>query len=120
METLSTITYEVDERVARIALNRPKRGNGITLEMPRELAECVERANLDPGVHVIALAGNGSGFCGGYDLAAAEGMGNQLPDTSSASRPGVSGSMEGRAAGSPVDPNVVAANHDPSATWDPV
>ena len=36
--------------------------------MPRELAECVERANLDPDVHVIALAGNGNGFCGGYDL----------------------------------------------------
>ena len=42
--------------------------------MPRELAHCVERANLDPEVHVIALAGNGSGFCGGYDLvASAEG-----------------------------------------------
>ena len=36
--------------------------------MPRELAECVEQANLDPAVHVIALAGNGKGFCGGYDL----------------------------------------------------
>ena len=44
--------------------------------MPRELAACVERANLDPEVHVIALAGNGSGFCGGYDLVeSAEGMG---------------------------------------------
>ena len=37
-------------------------------EMPREIASCVERANLDPEVHVIALAGNGKGFCGGYDL----------------------------------------------------
>ena len=36
--------------------------------MPRELAECVEQANLDPDVHVIALAGEGKGFCGGYDL----------------------------------------------------
>ena len=71
-----TMTYESDGRVARITLNRPDRGNGITLEMPRELAECVERANLDPDVHVIALAGNGNGFCGGYDLvASAERMG---------------------------------------------
>ena len=61
--------------IARITLNRPERGNGITLEMPRELAACVERANLDPEVHVIALAGNGTGFCGGYDLvASAEGL----------------------------------------------
>jgi enoyl-CoA hydratase len=65
---LNTLTYEVDGRIARITLDRPERANAITLEMPRELAECVERANLDPAVHVIALAGNGKGFCGGYDL----------------------------------------------------
>jgi enoyl-CoA hydratase len=68
METLETLTYEVTGPIARITLNRPARGNGITLAMPRELAACVERANLDPAVHVIALAGNGTGFCGGYDL----------------------------------------------------
>jgi enoyl-CoA hydratase len=68
METLETLTYEVTGPIARITLNRPERGNGITLAMPRELAACVERANLDPAVHVIALAGNGTGFCGGYDL----------------------------------------------------
>ena len=74
IEALETLTYEVTGRIARITLNRPERGNGITLEMPRELAACVERANLDPAVHVIALAGNGKGFCGGYDLvASAEG-----------------------------------------------
>jgi enoyl-CoA hydratase len=65
---LNTLTYEVTGRVARITLDRPERANAITLEMPRELADCVERANLDPSVHVIALAGNGKGFCGGYDL----------------------------------------------------
>ena len=70
------MTYERDGRIARITLNRPERGNGITLETPGELAACAERANLDPEVHVIALAGNGSGFCGGYDLvASAEGLG---------------------------------------------
>jgi enoyl-CoA hydratase len=103
---LTTITYESEGRVARITLNRPERGNGITLEMPRELAECVERANLDPEVHAIALDGNGPGFCGGYDLASAEGM------------EGLGGA--GAPAGSPVDPAVVAANHDPSGAWDPV
>ncbi len=65
---MKTLLYEVDGRIARITLNRPERGNGITLDMPRELAECVEQANLDPAVHAIALAGAGKGFCGGYDL----------------------------------------------------
>jgi enoyl-CoA hydratase len=106
IETLETLTYEVTGRIARIRLNRPERGNGITLEMPRELADCVERANLDPEVHVIALAGNGSGFCGGYDLvSSAEG---RFEEQSAAMQ------------GSPIDPAVVARNHDPEGTWDPV
>src|SRR5215210_430995 len=111
------MTYERDGPVARITLDRPERGNGITLEMPGELAACVERANLDPGVHAIALAGNGSGFCGGYDLVAfAEGMSGQAPD---------SGAAKDRAAGdrpegTPLDPAVQAANHDPESVWDPV
>src|SRR5690348_1495187 len=105
---LATLTYETGDRVARVTLNRPERGNGITPRMPAEIAACVERANLDPEVHVIALAGNGSGFCGGYDLVA------------SAER-----NLEGVAdpdapPGSPLDPMVQARNHDPDGAWDPV
>ncbi len=108
IEELETLTYEVTGRIARVTLNRPDRGNGITLEMPRELAACVERANLDPEVHVIALAGNGSGFCGGYDLvASAEG---DMQGVASADAP----------PGSPIDPAVQARNHDPEGSWDPV
>jgi enoyl-CoA hydratase len=108
MDTLTTITYATDGAVARVTLNRPERGNGITLEMPRELAACVERANLDPDVRVIALAGNGPGFCGGYDLvASAEGRSDGL-------------GAEGAPAGSPLDPAVQSANHDPGRVWDPV
>jgi len=112
MDELRTLTYESDGRVARITLNRPERGNGITLEMPVELAACVERANLDPAVHVIALAGNGTGFCGGYDLiASAESLGT---DGLAADRD--SPIVEG----GPTDPATIAANHDPATTWDPV
>ena len=108
-----TLVYEVDGRVARITLDRPERGNGITLAMPREIAECVERANLDPAVHAIALAGNGSGFCGGYDLvASAEG------EMSGLAEEGRGG--EDPPAGSPVDPAAIAANHVPGSDWDPV
>ena len=106
------MSYHRDGRIARITLDRPERGNGITLETPRELAACVERANLDPAVHVIALAGNGSGFCAGYDLvASAERIG--------AGAPGGEGGTE-LPPGSPLDPLVQARNHDPPETWDPV
>jgi enoyl-CoA hydratase len=117
---LSTLTYEADGRIARITLDRPERGNGITLETPRELAACVERANLDPAIHAIALAGNGRGFCGGYDLvASAEGLAS---GASSASRPGTAEGfgVEGAPDGSPLDPLTLAKNHDPDGTWDPV
>ena len=117
---LLTLTYEAAGRIARITLDRPDRGNGITLEMPRELAACVERANLDPSVHVIALAGNGTGFCGGYDLvASAEGLSSEA---SSASPAGAASGLgdPGAPEGSPLDPAVQARNHDPSGTWDPV
>jgi len=108
LDELTTMTYEAGQRIARITLDRPERGNGITLEMPRELTTCVERANLDPEVHVLALAGNGSGFCGGYDLvASAEGRMEGL-------------GSETELEGSPLDPLVQVRNHDPEGTWDPV
>jgi len=108
MANLETLTYETDGRIARITLDRPERGNGITARMPAEIAACVERANLDPAVHVIALAGNGTGFCGGYDLvASAEGEMSEL------------GGVEAPP-GSPIDPAVIGANHAPDSNWDPV
>ncbi len=109
MGSPKTLLYEVTGRVARITLNRPERGNGITRLLVSELEQCVERADLDPAVHAILLAGAGKGFCGGYDLVeSAEGQG----------RLGEEGSVP--PAGSPLDPAVMAANHDPSGTWDPM
>lgn len=63
-----TIRYETAGRVARITLHRPERLNAIVDPMPRELRAAVERADGDPVVHVIVLAGAGAGFCSGYDL----------------------------------------------------
>ncbi|MGI8506527.1 MAG: crotonase/enoyl-CoA hydratase family protein [Solirubrobacteraceae bacterium] len=111
MSDLRTMTYAVADRVARVTLNRPERGNGITRGLVTELERCVERADLDPAVHAILLAGNGRGFCGGYDLvASAEGKGVEPEGRADAQAP----------PGSPLDPTVMAANHDPSATWDPM
>ena len=109
MDRLKTLTYEVTGRIARITLNRPERGNGITFDTPAELAECVERANLDPSVHVIALAGNGKGFCGGYDLV--------LTAEQKVSNDGETPRWP---TGSVMDPRVQLANHDPESTWDPM
>ncbi len=101
----ATLTYQVTGRVARITFNRPEQGNAITRDTPADLAHAVERADLDPRVHVILLSGRGKGFCGGYDLAAfAEDMSSAESDSS----------------GTVLDPAAQMANHDPARTWDPM
>ncbi len=111
MSDAQPVRYEVDGRVARITLDRPERGNGITRRLVTELAAAVERADLDPAVHVMLLSGAGEGFCGGYDLVeSAEGMGARA----------AAGGADEAPAGSPLDPAVIGANHDPSGTWDPM
>lgn len=109
MSVGSVVNYEVSDRVARITLDRPERGNGITRQLITELVACVERADLDPAVHVMLLAGNGAGFCGGYDLVeSAEGTGGEPSAATDVPK------------GSPLDPARIAANHDPRETWDPM
>ena len=108
MKDLRTLTYETDDRVARITLNRPERGNGIVPRMPAEIAACVERANLDPAVPVIALAGNGSGSA----VAMTWSLGRGAKDA---------GLGEGlRRQRAHRRPATIAANHIPETNWDPV
>lgn len=103
-----TLTYEVTGRVARITFNRPERGNAITADTPVELAAAVERADLDPNVHVILVSGRGKGFCGGYDLSIF------------AENPAAAGGEASEMRGTVLDPMVQMRNHNPFGTWDPM
>jgi len=102
-----TLTYEVTDRIARITFNRPEQGNAITTDTPRELADAVERADVDPAVHVIVLSGRGKGFCGGYDLDVfAENAASPQPDED--------------LTGTVLDPVTQMATHEPGQVWDPM
>jgi enoyl-CoA hydratase len=119
------VAYEVADRIARLTLNRPERGNAITPRLIAELVECVQRADLDPEVSVLLLSGAGPGFCGGYDLLeSAEGMGGRAEGQEGEAPAGGASTAGAPAAspppGSPIDPAVMAANHDPRGTWDPM
>ncbi|MEV6557996.1 crotonase/enoyl-CoA hydratase family protein [Nocardia sp. NPDC051756] len=103
-----TLTYEVTDRIARITFNRPEHGNAITADTPIELAHAVERADLDPRVHVMVVSGRGKGFCGGYDLSIF---------AESSFDPGAGASSP---TGTVLDPVVQARNHNPWGTWDPM
>jgi enoyl-CoA hydratase len=64
---MNTLTSDVDGRIAHHAEPPGARQRDHARDAGR--ARRLRRAaNLDPGVHVIALAGAGKGFCGGYDL----------------------------------------------------
>ncbi len=75
-----SITYGTRDRVAYLTLNRPERLNAIDDVMPGEIAAAVERANDDPGVHVLVVAGAGRAFCAGYDLKDYAEAGHQTQD----------------------------------------
>ena len=70
------ITFEVDDPVAIITLNRPEQLNAWTQTMANEVRDAIGRAEADPHVVGIVLTGAGKGFCAGADmkgLAAASG-----------------------------------------------
>ena len=106
---MSEVEYELDGAIARLTLNRPERGNGITRRLVTELERCVERADLDPAVHVLLLSGRGKGFCGGYDLVQSAEARGALAEGEPLAPPG-----------SALDPRVMAVNHNPADVWDPM
>jgi enoyl-CoA hydratase/carnithine racemase len=63
-----TVLYEIEERVARITLNRPWALNAWTPELGRGYFDRLEEADADPRVRAIVVTGAGRGFCAGADF----------------------------------------------------
>ena len=69
-----TALYEkVNDRVARITLNRPDKRNAFNDRMFEDLAAALHRANADPEVRVVIIRGAGNHFGAGHDLSSPEG-----------------------------------------------
>jgi enoyl-CoA hydratase/carnithine racemase len=62
------ITYEVQDRIATITLNRPDHLNAFTNRMAVEMLKSLDEADKDDGVRVVVVTGAGRGFCAGADL----------------------------------------------------
>src|SRR5690242_15929464 len=78
MPTLTTISYEVDDGLAVVSLNRPEKRNAMNREMFVELADAAERAASDPDVRGLLLRAEGPSFSAGIDLMALAGLAGQL------------------------------------------
>ena len=67
---MAKVELEIDGKIARIYLNRPKVLNAIDTELPSLLSSAVKKAGDNNEVHVIILSGRGDAFFRGYDLTA--------------------------------------------------
>ena len=64
------VTYDKADSVAVVTLDRQEQRNAINADMAAEFRKAMRAADADPEVRVIILAGAGSTFCAGMDLAA--------------------------------------------------
>ena len=62
------VLVQIAAGVLTATLNRPDKRNAIDVAMIDALLAMLERADLEPGVRVIALRGAGREFCAGMDL----------------------------------------------------
>lgn len=66
---MSYITYEVNNRVATLTLNRPEKRNAFNRRLVDELRQAFTQATEDPAAKVIVLRAAGDVFSAGADLA---------------------------------------------------
>jgi enoyl-CoA hydratase len=62
------ITYEVDDSVAVISLDRAEKANAQNFALLHELNDCWNRAADDDDVHVIVMRANGKHFSAGHEM----------------------------------------------------
>lgn len=67
----SHVTLRVDGPVARVALARPEKLNGLTIEMLGGLTAAARTIAADKSIRVVVLSGDGDAFSTGLDFAVA-------------------------------------------------
>lgn len=70
MSDYKAITFEVDNHVATITMNRPEAANGLNLELAHDLLLAAIECDENPDIRAVILTGSGKMFCAGGDLKA--------------------------------------------------
>jgi len=68
--TFEALTYNVQDGIAVVTLNRPKTRNALDIAMRTELAQVVDIMRDDAGLSACVITGAGGAFCAGGDLKA--------------------------------------------------
>jgi enoyl-CoA hydratase/carnithine racemase len=66
--TYETLSYDVEDGLLILRLNRPDKMNAFTVKMAHELVDAYGRASDDDAVRAIVVTGAGKAFCAGMDL----------------------------------------------------
>lgn len=84
LENVDGLSVTREGKVFKIALNRPKKFNALTLEMYQGIQKALEVSNNDKSTSITVITANGSYYCAGNDLtnfkAAAGGTKEQIAD----------------------------------------
>jgi enoyl-CoA hydratase/carnithine racemase len=70
----TTISYEVEDAIATITLDRPDALNALDSAMERELVGVWDLVDADDAVRAVVVTGRGRAFCAGYDLSGGDGF----------------------------------------------
>jgi methylglutaconyl-CoA hydratase len=70
MSDYNKILYGVENKIARVTLNRPDKRNALDAEIVSEIKAALGEAAGDESVRVVLITGAGKDFCSGADLAA--------------------------------------------------
>lgn len=68
MSTFDTISYEIQNRVATISLNKPEVMNAISQTMRKELKQVIDTIEINEDVRIVVIRAEGKGFSSGTDL----------------------------------------------------
>jgi methylglutaconyl-CoA hydratase len=67
-DKFETILYRIEDKIARVTLNRPEVHNAFNDTMINELSMVFDNIEKNPDVRVTILTGEGKSFCAGADL----------------------------------------------------
>jgi len=67
-QTYETILVDIDNGVATVTMNRPKRLNAVNHQMTREIPEAMWALEADEDIRAIVVTGAGRAYCSGIDL----------------------------------------------------
>ena len=83
-EDFQQISFEIQDRVALVTLNRPEQMNTWTLIMSRELSDAMYECDENNDIRAVVVTGAGRAFCAGADLSGGEGAYQQNHDNPTA------------------------------------